>query len=796
MRPIFDREGKPISLGPVVGRGGEAVVYNLADNPAWIAKIYEPAPRPNYPAKLAWMLNNPPVDPTAALGHPSLAWPSALLYDQEHHLAGYSMPYIKGTAPILVVFNPRRRGETLPKFDRRYLHRTAYNLATAIGALHQSNYIVGDLNESNILVKSSALVSLIDTDSFQVQEPNGSQMTTYACPVAKPEYTPPELQGKNLSSTVRTSEQDAFGLGILIFQLLMEGNHPFRAQWLGKGDPPPLEERIASGGFPYMMTPGMPVRPPKYAPELDWLHPAVTELIRRCFIDGHQDPHQRPGAASWARAIAEAEKSLVECPNKHVYSNHLPACPYCHAERVSSRSSAKPRPAAYPTGAQAGRKTTTGKGQTTTAYSSKSSSHGSASSASQNAGSSTASSKVPPTGTNSKHTSSSQSSANASSGNPKQGGWTFTGTPFGQGTYSRPATGPSVAKGFKQAQHAWKTYRYWQSQSQQTGSQYGNQAGQVNAAWKTWNYWRSGPAQGTTPNRPSSSGATKSQTPPPNSSTAQNNKTTNSAGSGSTSQAQQSSAKTSRVGQTRSGPFYNSPNPSRNTSFSPGMVSSMQVTSLWNWAGPRLYKSLAIGGGLGALVGALSGALIGVTGWLTAGDMMSWVLLWAIGGASAGLLRGWLPGYRASLWVDQSVGWRRVLPIVGVLIGAGLGGLMGFAICWWAIIPVFIGLYFGGKTGLKAGNKLWLFGAQYGWDRIWACIAALFTGLLGWRLALWLGAGSLSTQLNSSFTAWITSQSASFEMSALAVGALAGALGGAIAGTLADLIARMFNLLD
>ena len=221
----------------------------LAD-PAWIAKIYEPAPRPNYPAKLAWMLNHPPANPTAALGHPSLAWPAALLYDQEHRLAGYRMPYIKEAAPILVVFNPRRRSETLPQFDRRYLHRTACNLATAIGALHQSNYVVGDLNESNILVNSSALVSLIDTDSFQVQEPNGGQMITYACPVAKPEYTPPELQGKSLSSIVRTPEQDAFGLGVLIFQLLMEGNHPFRAQWLGKGDPPPIEERIAIGRFP------------------------------------------------------------------------------------------------------------------------------------------------------------------------------------------------------------------------------------------------------------------------------------------------------------------------------------------------------------------------------------------------------------------------------------------------------------------------------------------------------------------------------------------------------------------
>lgn len=98
--------------------------------------------------------------------------------------------------------------------------------------------------------------------------------------------------------------------------------------------------------------------------------------------------------------------------------------------------------------------------------------------------------------------------------------------------------------------------------------------------------------------------------------------------------------------------------------------------------------------------------------------------------------------------------------------------------------------------GLKAGSKLWLFGAQYGWDRIWACIVAIFTGLLGWRLALWLGAGSLSMQLAGSFSTWIASQSVSLVLMALAFGALGGALGGAVAGTLADFFARMFNLLD
>jgi len=42
-------------------------------------------------------------------------------------------------------------------------------LSKAIEAIHYKNYVIGDLNESNVLVKSSALVSVIDTDSFQVR---------------------------------------------------------------------------------------------------------------------------------------------------------------------------------------------------------------------------------------------------------------------------------------------------------------------------------------------------------------------------------------------------------------------------------------------------------------------------------------------------------------------------------------------------------------------------------------------------------------------------------------------------
>ena len=44
---------------------------------------------------------------------------------------------------------------------------------------------MGDLNESNVLVTPTALVAVIDCDSFQVQAVRGGRVVTYPCPVGK-----------------------------------------------------------------------------------------------------------------------------------------------------------------------------------------------------------------------------------------------------------------------------------------------------------------------------------------------------------------------------------------------------------------------------------------------------------------------------------------------------------------------------------------------------------------------------------------------------------------------------------
>jgi serine/threonine protein kinase len=350
---LTDSRGHRYQLSRVIGKGGQATVYRVAGSSTHLAKIYT-QPRPEDEKKLTWMVANPPDDPSAQLQHASIAWPTTLLYKPDQTFAGYLMPYVRNAVAALNVFNPRLRARTLPEFDIRYLHRTARNLAAALGALHARDYVVGDLNESNVMVTPATLVTMIDTDSFQVRAtPRGKPPIIYPCPVGKFEYLPPELQAQSLKNVYRLPEHDRFALSVLIFQLLMDGNHPFRAKWNRPGEVPLLEERIRAGWYPYRdgsARERLPVSPPDNAPDLAFLHPAIVNLFQQCFILGHVSPSVRPFAEDWEKAIAQAEKALKPCGRGHYYSTHLAGCPYCALDypEVYAPPVSKPTPKLSP----------------------------------------------------------------------------------------------------------------------------------------------------------------------------------------------------------------------------------------------------------------------------------------------------------------------------------------------------------------------------------------------------------------------------------------------------------------
>jgi DNA-binding helix-hairpin-helix protein with protein kinase domain len=157
-----------------IGSGGEGAIYTVARDDRLAAKIYH-KPTPEHEKKLLAMFRNPPEDPMLSQGHASIAWPVDLLHTtgEKSHVVGFLMPRVPDMFSVIDLFVPKSRLEKCPLFTYQYLHRAARNIAAAIAPLHSRGYVIGDINESNILVSPSALVSLVDTDSFQVRAPGG-----------------------------------------------------------------------------------------------------------------------------------------------------------------------------------------------------------------------------------------------------------------------------------------------------------------------------------------------------------------------------------------------------------------------------------------------------------------------------------------------------------------------------------------------------------------------------------------------------------------------------------------------
>lgn len=328
MNQYYTQNGKRLVLGQQLGSGGEATVYELQNEPSSVAKIYHQGKCP--PAeKLRLMAANPPDDPTRNQGHVSIAWMTDILFNGHRKPVGYVMPKISGAIPIHRLYHPRTRRDNYIGFTWHYLHRTARNLASAVAAIHAKGYVIGDLNESNILVQPTAMVSLVDTDSFQVRNPRGN---TFRCSVGKPEYIAPEIQGKRLSSFDRSEDHDCFALSVLIFLLLMEGNHPFR----GSGDPPEIERRIQRGLFPYSPGKQAGLNPPPLSLPFDVLFLEIQRYFAQCFIEGHRIPSRRPRARDWAHILKKAESELQQCTRNshHLYLRTQSRCTWCERTKI------------------------------------------------------------------------------------------------------------------------------------------------------------------------------------------------------------------------------------------------------------------------------------------------------------------------------------------------------------------------------------------------------------------------------------------------------------------------------
>jgi len=329
-RIFYDSKGSQFILGKKIGSGGEGDVFDIpSSHHTLVAKIYHKPLDTTKQEKLRLMVQDCNEDLKTIS-----AWPVDLLFiGHTGTVCGFLMQKIADCEPIHKVYGPSHRKQSFPNADWRFLVRTAKNLSAVFNVIHKYEYVVGDVNEGNILVTRKACVRFIDCDSFQVTKKD----TTYYCEVGVAQFTPPEIQSSDNFRMKRTQNHDNFGLAVLIFHLLFMGRHPFSGVYQGPQDMT-LEKAIAQYRFAFGKNAHLKsIVPPPDSVDLSIVPAELRGLFEQAFTETGSEPDGRPSANDWWNALDFLEKRIRCCTNEsvHTYYSGLSSCPWCRLEDAS-----------------------------------------------------------------------------------------------------------------------------------------------------------------------------------------------------------------------------------------------------------------------------------------------------------------------------------------------------------------------------------------------------------------------------------------------------------------------------
>ncbi|WP_162986182.1 hypothetical protein [Corynebacterium xerosis] len=293
------------------------------------------------------------------------AWPEDVLKDSRGRTVGFIMPLLEPSTVRSLNFlmnpsdrmQPGREGERNGFHDVHWGHlvKVAVNLCRAFALLHAHGVVFGDVSGKNILVSERGLVTFIDCDSFQVVDGGGN---VYWPSFGTEEYCSPEhwanITGGSIIEAVRSGNRerlnefrikkasDNYSLAILIFRLLVQGNHPSgRGQWHGIGEQPGQRELMDEGNWCYGQH--SPFKAGKAIPKRELFPPDILLMFEESIGIGAQNPALRPTAQKWAEALEKIEFGRCGEDPSHMGSMHRSTCPWCELE---SKQSGAPLPAA------------------------------------------------------------------------------------------------------------------------------------------------------------------------------------------------------------------------------------------------------------------------------------------------------------------------------------------------------------------------------------------------------------------------------------------------------------------
>ena len=234
--PVKTRAGDKYKLGNLLGSGGEGAVFNCAELPDYVIKIYHKGQLNKLRLKKIFLMEKKQIR------YDGLCWPEKVIFSEKGEPVGYMMKKICGK-PLSAIFDGDETVlKTFPLWKKQNLISLAIDILQKVQYLHLFGILVGDLRMKNIVVDENGNPCIVDIDSCQV----GS----LPCPIGFPDFTPPELHHVEFKKQLRTYYNESFSCAVLVFKLLYCGLHPYNQRFCDTT----MEENVSAKSFPYPET--------------------------------------------------------------------------------------------------------------------------------------------------------------------------------------------------------------------------------------------------------------------------------------------------------------------------------------------------------------------------------------------------------------------------------------------------------------------------------------------------------------------------------------------------------------
>ena len=329
-----DGHFEKVRLGELINKGGAAgKIYLDASHPQSVAKIFHNKNKSSTNRqKLEAMLLNRPNFPRITkdengVERVQIAWPDAILEDENGFCVGYLMPMINMGEAVSLDHLMQKAIRSKLGLPEKYAYRVfaAYNVAAMVAAMHKCGHYIVDLKPSNVSVyKDTMTVAMVDCDGFSIKGENDNR---YPAEFVSEEYIYPE--GMDLDCEDMGEEQDKFALAVIIFKLLNNGIHPFSGK-PRKNDEKMLtiQNRIEEYHYAYGLWPDTYQAPHPYSIH-EYFDKKTLELFERAFVKGEV----RPTAKEWQEHLWALLHNLKPCkknPNHFYFTSK--GCGLCVAE--------------------------------------------------------------------------------------------------------------------------------------------------------------------------------------------------------------------------------------------------------------------------------------------------------------------------------------------------------------------------------------------------------------------------------------------------------------------------------